>query len=172
MHMQKRQRQRGSILVEFTLAGIATICLLISTFSLGVGMWNYHTLAFAVHEGTRYVSVKGYDCTEAGNTCSVSVGTIAKKIQSLGIGLPDGQVNVSLTTDSGVVTSCNPLNSCYSDATIWPPKANSDNKVGKKITIAAAYQFQSAILFFWPGKGTVGTGTIWLPASSTQTILF
>ena len=170
--MPKRQRQHGSILVEFSMAGIASIMVLISTFSLGMAMWNYHTLAFAVHEGTRYVSVKGKNCTMPGNTCSVSVGTIARKIASLGVGLPADKVNVTLTTESGAATSCVPLNSCYSNATVWPPSTNSDNKVGKLITVSAAYRFQSAILFFWPGQGKQDVGTIWLPATSTQTILF
>ena len=170
--MRKRQSRRGSILVEFSMAGIATIVLLITTVSLGMAMWNYHTLAFAVHEATRYISVKGKNCTLPGNTCSVSVGTIAQKIASLGIGLPADKVNVTLTTDSAAVTSCAPLSSCYSDATIWPPSTNQDNKVGKKVTIAATYQFQSALLFFWPGAGKQSVGTVRFPASSTQTILF
>jgi hypothetical protein len=170
--MGKKDGRRGSILVEFTLAGVATIILLITTVTLGMAMWNYHTLAFVVHEGTRYVSVKGKNCTLPGNTCSVSIGTITQKLASLGTGLPADKVNVSLTTDSGAVTSCNPLNSCYSDSTIWPPGTNQDNKVGKKVTISAAYQFQSVMLFFWPGAGSQSVGTIWLPASSTQTILF
>src|SRR5690242_12689722 len=130
--MRGRRGRRGSILVEFTLAGIASILLLISTFSLAMAMWNYHTLAYAVHEGTRYVSVKGKNCILPGNTCAVSVGTIAQKIGNLGIGLPAGTVSVTLTTDSGVATSCAPLTSCYSNATIWPPSSNDDNKVGKK----------------------------------------
>jgi hypothetical protein len=170
--MRKSQGQRGSVMVEFTMAGIASTLLLITTFSLGVGMWNYHTLAFAVHEATRYAAVKGWNCAQPGNTCSVSVGTIAQKIASLGIGLPADKVNVTLTTESGDTTSCVPLNSCYSNSTIWPPGTSQDNKVGKKITISAVYRFQSAMLFFWPGAGTQSVGTIWLPATSTQRILF
>jgi Flp pilus assembly protein TadG len=170
--MRKRQDRRGSALVEFSLAGIASICLLISTVSLGIGMWNYHTLAYAVHESTRYAAVKGHNCTLPGNSCAVTVGTIAQKFASVGVGLPPGQVNVTLTTQSGAVTSCAPLSSCYSNTATWPPSSNSDNKVGNNITISAAYQFQSVMLFFWPGKGSQQVGTIWLPATSTQPILF
>jgi Flp pilus assembly protein TadG len=170
--MQRPQRRRGTVLVEFSMAGIASICLLISTVSLGIGMWNYHTLAYAVHEGTRYVSVKGKNCTLPGNTCSVSVGTIAQKIAAVGVGLPPDKVNLTLTTASGAVTSCAPINSCYTDTTVWPPGTNSDNKAPAIITISAKYHFQSPILFFWPGKGKQDVGSIWLPASSTQQILF
>jgi Flp pilus assembly protein TadG len=170
--MRKSQRRRGVALVEFTIAGIPSMILLISTFSLAMGMWNYHTLAYAVHEATRYVSVKGKDCTLPGNTCAVSVGTIAQKIGTLGIGLPADKVNITLTTNSGAVTTCAPLNSCYSNTTIWPPGTNHDNQVGNNITIAGKYQFQSVMLFFWPGTSSKSLGAVWLPATSTQTILF
>ena len=73
---------------------------------------------------------------------------------------------------SSATTTCSPLNSCYTSTTIWPPSSNRDNKVGKKITISAMYQFSSPFLFFWPATETQQVGTIWLPASSTQTILF
>jgi hypothetical protein len=44
--------------------------------------------------------------------------------------------------------------------------------VGKKITITAKYKYNSPMLFFWPGEGTQRFGKVWLPAQSTQTILF
>src|SRR4051812_32726130 len=110
--MKRKQRQRGSAMVEFATAGVASTLLLISTFQLAMIMWNYHTLAFAIHETTRYSAVRGYGCTRPGNTCSVTLGTLATKIQSLGIGLPSNVVNVTFTTQSGAATTCNPLNTC------------------------------------------------------------
>src|SRR5947199_5051300 len=152
--MRKIYRRRGTVLVEFTLAGIASIMLLISTFQLAMAMWNYHTLAYAIHEGDRYAAVKGRNCTLPGNSCSVSVATIAQKIASIGVGLPADKVNLTLTTDSGIVTSCTPLNSCYTNTAIWPPSNTShDNYEKKSITIAAKYQSSSVFLFFWPGAG-------------------
>jgi hypothetical protein len=38
-------------------------------------MWTYHTLAYAVKEGTRYASVHGKGC-EAPNTCTKTVAQI------------------------------------------------------------------------------------------------
>lgn len=167
-----RRRQRGSAIVEFSLAGIGTIFLIICTFHLSMGMWNYHVIANAVHDATRYLSVKGEDCTKPGNSCSVTVGGIASKVQSLAIGIPSDKLNLTLTTDSGAVTTCSPLSTCAGNTTVWPPASNSDNAVGKTITVAASYQFQSPLLFFWPGAGTQQFGTIWFPASSSQRILF
>jgi Flp pilus assembly protein TadG len=170
--MRNRSR-RGVALVEFTLAGIALIFLTICTFHLALAMWNYHTLARAIHETTRFMAVKGVNCVKPGNSCSANVGTIATKIQTLGIGLQTANLNVTLTTDSGAQTSCSPLSNCLTSTTVWPPGSHTDNAVGKKITISAMYQYNSPMLFFWPGAGDAQRfGTIWLPASSTQVIVF
>lgn len=159
-------------IVEFSLAGIGMIFLLICTFHLALGMWNYHVLANTVHDTSRYLSVKGVNCTKPGNGCSVTIGTIAGKIESLAIGIPSSNLNVTLTTESGAVTTCSPITSCESNTTVWPPHTNSDNAVGKKITVSAAYRFQSPLLFFWTGQSAQEFGTVWFPSSSTQTLIF
>ena len=84
--MGRRAQQRGSAMVEFVFAGIGSVMVLICTFQLAMGMWHYHTLATMVHDATRYASVRGVSCTKPGNTCSVTVGNIARKIESTGIG--------------------------------------------------------------------------------------
>ena len=53
--MPKRKRSRaGNATIEFTLVGIPLVFVLISTIEMARGMWIYHTLAYAVKEGTRY----------------------------------------------------------------------------------------------------------------------
>jgi hypothetical protein len=170
--MKPRRQERGVAIVEFALAGVAAIFLLICTFHVAMAMWNYHTLAYATHQTTRFVSVKGVNCTKPGYSCSVSVGTIASKFEEYAVGVPRDQVILTLTTNSGGNTVCNPVNTCNSTTTVWPPASNSDNAIQAKVTVSAMYQFRSPLLFFWPGKGAVQFGQIWLPASSTQTILF
>lgn len=167
-----RRGERGVAIVEFSMAGIGTIFLLICTFHLSFGMWNYHVIANTVHDTTRYLAVKGVNCTKPGNSCSVTIGTIATKIESLAIGVPSSGLNVTLTTDSGAVTTCSPITACEGNSTVWPPSSNSDNAIGKKITVTANYQFKSPLLFFWPGQNAQQFGTIYFPASSTQTIVF
>jgi Flp pilus assembly protein TadG len=168
----KAHRCRGQALIEFTLVGLASIIVLVSTFQLGIGMWNYHTLAYAVHQGARYASVKGVGCTLPGNNCSVTVGTIAQKIAGYGIGVPADTVIVTLTANSGVATLCSPLNSCNANATVWPPATNTDNAVGKTITISAKYHSNMVLLLVWPGKSSWQSGSYWLSAASTQRIIF
>ncbi len=170
--MRTTRQERGSVTLEFVLAGTAMIMLLISIFALAMGMWNYHTLGYMVHQGTRFVASHGVGCVSSGNTCGVTVGTITTYLAKEGIGIPADQVNVTLKTDSGVVTTCAPLNTCFASTTVWPPTANTDNAVGKWITITAQYHYVSALLFFWPGQSSLSFGAVWLPATSSQTILF
>jgi hypothetical protein len=159
-------------MVEFALAGVASIFLLVCTFHLSLGMWNYHSIANATHETTRYLAVKGVNCTKPGNNCSATIGAIATKFKYYAIGIPADQVDLTLTTDSGASTPCAPLSSCLSNTTVWPPSTNQDNYLNKRVTISATYRFRSPLLFFWPGNGAVEFGEVWLPASSTTTIMF
>lgn len=168
----RRSRQRGSTLVEFTLVGIPAIFLVISTLEIGRGMWNYHTIARAVNAGARLASTHGAGCTTSTNSCSITVGTIANAISTAAIGLPPGNFNVTLTTNSGAKTACNPLNSCFTSTTVWPPASNSDNQVGNNVTVSASYGFHSAIAMYWPGEGSVTFGVFYFPAQSKQRILF
>src|SRR5215510_10312170 len=94
---RRRSRQNGSAMVEFVLAGTASATMLISTVTLSFVMWNYHTLAYAIHETCRYVSFHGKGCTYPGNSCQITVGNIATKFKTLAIGLPAGSVNFKLT---------------------------------------------------------------------------
>ena len=169
---QRRQRQSGVAMVEFALAGVASIFLLVCTFHLSMGMWNYHSIANAAHETTRYLAVKGINCTKPGQTCFATVGSIATKFKYYAIGIPADQVNVTLTSHSGATTPCNPLSTCMSSTTVWPPLTNQDNYIGKRVTVSASYRFRSPLLFFWPGSGAVNFGEVWLPSSSTTTIIY
>ena len=40
-------------MVEFVFAGIAAATLMICTVQVSISMWNYHTLAYAVHEANQ-----------------------------------------------------------------------------------------------------------------------
>jgi len=164
--------QRGAALLEFTLAGIPVIFLIISTVQMGIGMWNYYSLARAVNQTARFASLKGSDCSSGTNSCGTTVGALTTMLATNAIGVPRSSLNVTLVTDSGAVTTCNPVTNCTSNLTAWPPSTQSDNARGKKVTITAQYPFQSVLVMFWPGVGGAQVGTVYFPASSTQLILF
>ena len=156
-------------MLEFTLVGIPMVFVLISTIELARGMWTYHSMAYAIKEGARYVVVRGKGCTQNGNSCGTTVSAIAHQIAYAGIGLDAGTLNAQLMSASGNVT-CNPLNSCYENNTAWPPV--NDSAPGADIEISATYGFRSALSMFWPGAGSVPFAPVKFPAYSRQAIQF
>lgn len=172
--MRRNHKERGgSTLIEFTLVGIPMIFILISTFELARGMWTYHTVTYAVKEGTRYASVHGVNCTTSPNSCGVTIANIALVIKKAGIGLMPGQLSVTLTPAAGSSTT-GTLESLLTNNTAWPPSTPSGtNSVGQPVTITAKYPFRSALALFWPGtRAQQGAGLFYLPASSTDRIQF
>jgi Flp pilus assembly protein TadG len=171
--MRRPSRARhGGVVLEFTLVGIPMMFALISVFEMSRGMWQYHTLNYAIKEATRYTSVHGYDCSVAPNACTVTIANIATIIQQRGVGLAPSSLTVTLTPSAGSATT-DTLQNLLSNSTVWPPASpTGTNAVGQLITISAVYPFKSALSMFWPGTKRVNFDTISLPASSSTRILY
>jgi Flp pilus assembly protein TadG len=165
------RRKRGAVTLEFTLVGIPVIFTLISVAEMSRGMWIYHNETYAVSQGARYAVVHGLDCTQNGNTCTMTVGNIANVLANSGIGLLPSRWNVTLVSASGNNdVTCNPLSSCLGNNTVWPP--SPDNAQGANVAISATYPFTSALSMLFPGTKPVIFGTYNLPAYSKQVIQF
>jgi Flp pilus assembly protein TadG len=168
--MNRSGRRRGSTLVEFTLIGIPLIFVLVSTFEMARGMWNYQTLAYAVRAGSRYAAMHGNGCSGSGNTCGITVSNVASAISTAAVGLPAANFNVVLSSATAASVTCAPLSSCSSNATAWPP--TGDNMPGMDIRISATYTFRSALAMLWPGAGKVSFGTFTFVAYTRQPMQF
>ncbi len=159
-------------MVEFTLVGIPLIFILISTFEMARGMWQYHTLANAVKAGTRYAVVHGQNCSILPNACTVTISQIAQIIQFYGTGLPTDTLTLTFTPPSGAATTCT-LSDCIAKQTTgyWPPAGA--NAPQSKVKITGVYAFTSGIAMFWPGAGhTQFGGTFNFAADSRENIQF
>jgi len=170
--MRNHSKRRGNATIEMTLVGIPLVFVLISTFEMARGMWIYHTLAYAIKEGTRFTIVHGQDCGIAPNNCLVTVGQIAAVIQNAGVGLDPEQLKVEMRSmnpadDTGLQT----VKDLAGRADIFPTGAGA--QIRSPITFTTQYPFQSAISMFWPGAGP-GTGfmTVTFPASSRENMQF
>jgi Flp pilus assembly protein TadG len=145
------RKERGSAILEFTLVGILLLFVLISTFEIARGMWTYHTLAYAVREGTRYAIMHGKGCASP-NTCQVTVGQITALIESAGPGMDPNQTTLTLTPASGSATS-DTIANLLSNTTKWPP--SSANAPGQNVQISLDYPFQTFLATLWrPGSGS------------------
>jgi Flp pilus assembly protein TadG len=169
MRRRRSGEYGGSTLLEFTLIGIPMMFILLSTFEVARGMWLYHTLAYAVKNGTRYAIVHGSDCSTSPNSCSVTLGQIAGQIGSTGIGLDPNVLNLTFTPNTGAATTCL-LKDCLKNSTTWPP--STANSPGMYVTISATYVFHSALAMFWPGSKATNFATTMFPASSKDIIQF
>jgi len=157
-------------MLEFVLTGIPALFIIISTMQMSLGMWQYHTLDSALQQAGRYVVVHGRGCVENGNTCSVTVGTIAQQIATFAIGMPPQQLSVTLTPPGGAATACNPLNTCLTNNTVWPPAPY--NAPGMIFTITGSFNFNPAIGMVWPGTRPSTLPRFALGASTAQEIMF
>ena len=170
----RRNRRAGSTLVEFTLVGIPLMFILISIFEISRGMWVYQTLAYATKEATRFVVVKGANCVQNGNTCGVTVQTVARIIEDRGVGLVPAELNVTLASLTDTRT-CNPLSSCFNNATPWPTLTtppDTGSNTGQNIRVTATYPFRSAISLFWPGTAGQQFGVFTLGSTSVEGVQF
>ena len=164
--------ERGGAMVEFVLAGVASAALMISTAQIALAMWNYHTLAYAVHETNRYIASHGRDCSLGGNSCAITVGNIVSKLTANAVGLLPANINMTLTSASGNTYNCNPISNCSSDTTLWPPATNFDNMPPNNTTVQASYSVYSAIVALWYGWRGQRISSISLTAQSQIPMLF
>jgi Flp pilus assembly protein TadG len=164
-----RNRRRGSAMIEFILAGIPTILIIVSCVELGRGMWTYHNLANAVNATNRYISVHGKGCSTGTNSCTIRISDLVTKFVASAPGLTAASLNVTFTSASSSV-ECNPLSSCSANTTVWPPTAA--NTPGQDIKTSVTYNFRSGMAIFWPGVSGVKFGVVNLPATARQRIMF
>lgn len=173
--MKPARNQRGNALIEFTLIGIPLIFILISIFEISRGMWVYHTLAHAVREGTRYAIVHGTNCwpvpgDPTSNSCQVTLGQVARRIQDAGVGLMPDDLNLTFSANGSAMPPCR-LSDCVANSAFWPPDALNVPKM--LIGIKGTYPFRSAISMFWPGAGKgIVFGQFTFPATSQDEIQF
>jgi Flp pilus assembly protein TadG len=170
MKRKRSSEHGGSTFLEFVLVGVPVIFVMFSTFEMARGMWSYHSLAYAVREGTRYAIVHGASCSTDPNSCTVTIGQIAGKIKTAGVGLDGSALDLTFTPNTGSAITCT-MNNCLSNNTTWPP--SSANSIGTPLTISANYPFRSGIAFFFPGSRPTGSfPAMNFPASSKDLIQF
>jgi Flp pilus assembly protein TadG len=172
--MRQPGDRQGNATLEFVLVGLPLIFVLMSVASICFGMYTFHTMEEAVEQAARYVITHGSTCSTNGNSCAITVGTIAKTIASAAPGVINGSLDVTLIPNSGAgsETTCNPVTSCFSNSTAWPPSANSNNVPGNDIVITADFSYPSPIAMFWPGAGSSHFGTMYFHAASRQRLMF
>lgn len=162
-------KRGGSALIEFSLLGIPLIFVILSVMAASLNMWQLHSLAYSVDTTARYVVAHGNVCTQTGNTCTVTLGNIATLMQQQSGALDASLYYVTFTSSSGSI-ACNPLNTCTSNATTWPP--NADNAIGNDITVKGYYTLVNPIMIFWPDGNKIAAARFTVSATARERIVF
>jgi hypothetical protein len=182
--MRKRGSFRGNATIEFTLVGIPLVFVLISTIEMARGMWTYHTLAYAVKEGTRYTVARGQN-----SPTQPTYQGVCNTVVQAGTGLLQEELALTFHSATAKDITCVCKSStntnwqqCSGDT--WPPGDNRaviDNQPGQAISLTGYYPFVSTISMFWPGVGPgmtfhglpcQGPGALCLPAASQDVMQY
>ncbi len=114
--MKRARTERGQSLVEFSLAAMIFIVIILGVVEVGRAVWSYNTLASAAREGSRYAMVHGSSAAAgsgpAGNDAKVQAA-VMKYASALA---PSG-----LTVTSA-----------------WP---DGNNAAGSRVKVTATYKF-------------------------------
>ena len=164
-----RSTQRGSAILEFALVAIPVIYLTISVIELSLESWKFHSMAYAIEMAARYACAHGRTCSKNGNTCTIKVKDVANAISAQAPVLDSSLLDISLITNSAT-TTCNPLNTCFTNSTQFP--SSSDNGVGLDIKITATYPMYNPLSILWLGTSGSSGSYFTLGASTRQTILY
>jgi hypothetical protein len=151
------------------MTGIPLIFIIISIVELSRGMWIYDTLAHAVESTTRDMAVRGKNCSTYVSGCAQTIGGYSQLFNRWAVGLDPSQLVVTFQSANYTIP-CNPLNSCFTNSTAWPPAG--DNATNLDIWVTASMPFNSAIGMFVFGSAPVSFGKFNLSAKSHQQILF
>jgi len=108
MRLARRDRARGSVLVEFTLSATFLVGLFLGVWQFGYGFYIYSELEQAVRDGARYASLLTYNSSNstptAGFTTAVQnvvvYGNAAGGTTPVAPGLTTADVSVTVTFTS------------------------------------------------------------------------
>jgi len=173
--MRRLKGQRGNSLVEFALVGIPLIFAWISTVQLALGMWQYHSLQYAVKAAGSFQTHRGANWVQQGNAAA-QIKDAAQVLADNVPGVAPSKITVvfkainTLTSASQTVTCT--LNNCLTNTTAWPP--TNYNSPGFDVEISASFLFNSGISMVAPGPGpsSVSFGSYQFPGYTKQFILF
>ncbi len=177
MTSQEKNRRRGSAILEFTLAGLPMLFMLVATFELARGMWVYHTVSGAAREGAHYATRHANQCTQHGNTCAATLQSIGQAITQFGMGVIPADTVVILSGSSAPTIGPIGLDSMLTSTQYWPTISATQpsypgGKIGEDLQVEIRYRFQSAIVVFFPGSADARIPTFWMSAASREAIQF
>ena len=128
----------GAAAVEFALASIVLMPMLLGVFQMTLALYTYHYISEAAREATRYAIVRGSQCTGLDN-CNATSNQIQTYVQ--GLGYP-GITSANLTATTTWLTASSTLPTTWSTCT-----TNPCNVTGNLVQVVVTYAFPVGIPF-------------------------
>ena len=151
--MNKMHAQRGSSMVEFSIAVTALLLVIFGIVEFGRALYLYHTVSNAARIGSRWAEVRGSKCTSPIDHCNATAQDIQDYITSVVPTMDTGNLQVSATWS----TSSDPNVACSATT----PYGN--NAPGHFICVTVSYRFNADIPFY-------NNGPIRLTSTSKEVI--
>ena len=127
---QRRKRDSGVALLEFSLAMFTVLLLIFGIIDIGRALFAYDWVSDAARQATRFAMVRGSDCSGLSGGCPASADNINDYVTGLAIGLDHSQITVS----SECVGGTSPTLPC-------------DPKASVRVTVQYNFHFVSPLAF-------------------------
>ena len=127
---QRRKRDSGVALLEFSLAMFTVLLLFFGIIDIGRALFAYDWVSDAARQATRFAMVRGSDCSGLSGGCPASADNIHDYVTGLATGLDSSQVTVT----SECVGGTSPTLPC-------------DPKASVRVTVQYNFHFVSPLAF-------------------------
>lgn len=101
-----RDGERGSALVEFAIASLMALTMMLGIVDFARALYTYHLVANGARAGSRYAMVHGSSCTVSG--CPATSDQIQTYVRGLAPGIDPS--SLAVTTTWSTTSSCTDAN--------------------------------------------------------------
>src|SRR5690242_11950321 len=91
---ERRRRERGTALLEFSLAVVTILLVLFGIIDLGRAAFAYDWVSDSARQATRWAMVRGAQCSGLSGGCPATKNDITNYVKSLATGIDPSQVTV------------------------------------------------------------------------------
>jgi Flp pilus assembly protein TadG len=127
---QRRKRDSGVALLEFSLAMFTVLLLLFGIIDIGRALFTYDWVSDAARQATRFAMVRGSDCSGLSGGCPASADNVNDYVTGLATGLDPSQITVASECVGGK-----------------SPSLPCDPKASVRVTVQYNFHFVSPLAF-------------------------
>jgi Flp pilus assembly protein TadG len=144
---RRSRGQRGAVLVEFALASVVFLGMILGIYEMFLGLYTYHCISESAREGTRYAIVRGSSScinTPGLANCNATAAEVQSYVQGLAFPGIDTVNSMTVTVSWLTVSTAQPAT--WSACT--PGGSVTCNLPGNLVKVQVQYAFPLSLPFF------------------------